>query len=148
MNESQKYHHLMLAFHGLADGMTLTDRIQDTENDGYGLKFGIDASSHRHHRLRRHRHLGQHRHQHPHRDCGGRKRFHIASMSKTLAEAVSVIAWFRAPVELDGGSPFEWIRRLPEPLPFLRFFLPVFHFVFGDGSPLATHDFQRGKLAF
>src|ERR1035437_7233911 len=98
-----------------------------------------------------------------------RKRFHIASMRKTLAEAYSngsdenahaaaivssrdrsnsVIAWFHAPVELDGDSPFEWIRRLPESLPFLRFFLPVFHFFSGDGSPLATHDFQRGKLAF
>ena len=42
MNESQKYHRLMLALHSLADGMALTDRISDTENDGYGLKFGID----------------------------------------------------------------------------------------------------------
>ena len=42
LNEGQKYHRLMLAFHGLAEGQKSTDRIFDKENDGYGRTFAID----------------------------------------------------------------------------------------------------------
>ena len=42
MNDSQKYHHLMLAFEELAADKKLSDRIFDKENDGYGIGFRID----------------------------------------------------------------------------------------------------------
>jgi len=42
LNDGQRYHRLMLAFHSLAEGKKLTDRIFDKENDGYGRTFAID----------------------------------------------------------------------------------------------------------
>ena len=53
----------------------------------------------------------------------------------------------RTPVELDWSSLYGRISRIPKSLPFFRFSQPIFHFSLSNSSPLATHNFQCGKLA-
>ena len=60
----------------------------------------------------------------------------------------SVIAGFRAPIELDGYPVDEWVGRFLEFSPFLCFRQPVLRFSPGKRRPLTAHVFQRSKAIF
>ncbi len=67
-------------------------------------------------------------------------------LERRKLEALVVFS-FGTPAELDRDFPREWVRRIANSLPFLRFRQPVFHFSLSNSSPLTAHDFQSCKLA-